>query len=1403
MASDESFSAPWPQSILNFSKPGGSRPKPFRTFTIRSSINVPLTLYTVLALVHAAVGGGIITSFTQAELETALADGGAVVFGTNGTVVLSRTIAIAKDASLDANGYSVKISGAGAVRLFEVNTNVQLEIKGVSLADGLVAGTNGQETAPSGQDGYGAGILNLGGLIRLLNCSVSNCVGQGGNGVTNYAGVAGSGGRGFGAALCNLGGQLYLTNCTLLGNLASGGQGSISSAYSSGNAMGGAIWSDGGLVSLHQVTLAFNRASGGLALSPQGNNGGAGDGLGGAIFATSTSLYVGASVLISNTASGGAAPDSYAFHPGSHGGSAVGGAMLLSAGSSGSIALSTFQGNSANGGTAGRYNRSGDSQGGHIFNAGNLEISGTTFSGASSAAGIRSLLKSVSQGGAICSVNSLVINGCTLNANAAIGAIGSGAALGGPGGDAEGGGLWISGVLAATNCTLVSNFSAGGRSLYAMGIPPNVVLGDARGGGVWISNAAATLVNLTIAANQVQGGSVDLGQYPPPDIDPLDLIGAAEGGALWITNSTVTLLNTILANSIGGGEVSGSVTDRGYNLCSDATAQFSAPSSHNHTDPLLNSLSDNGGPTLTMALRPGSPAIDAIASGFPLVDQRGSSRPRGPSADIGAFEVTEQSSEPGILLQPAGATEPTGNDVVFTIGTGGGIVLSYQWYKDGTPILDATNSLLTVTNVQPANAGAYFVEVVGPASRLRSEAAFLAVEPAPAPPLDPRDLQWRFSGTTNSLRAAAYGEGLLVVVGEGGTILSSTDTVTWTRRQSGTTADLRGVAYGNGSFVAVGGTTKSEILISPDGIVWTSQPATPGKALHAVAWMTNTFVAVGEQGTILVSTDGGVGWNDRSRGLDKTLFAVAAGALYFSPVTGGGGPLFVAVGEQGTLLTSPDGASWDVRDSGTSRDLFSVASVATRRGDTPLFLAAGAQGTAVVSTNGVNWAVATLPTDRDLFAAAGVGAFGNDAIGQYALAGSSGAFLTSTDGTTWSTPASGITGTLRGLLPLSGQFLAVGDRGEIRCGLVFLERDSHVSAYLRSVAWGNGTYVAVGGSGTIVSSADGRLWTALQLRTNDLYSVAFGNGRFVAVGTGASVLVSTNGLDWLEIAVPLPPAAADCVLRKVAFGNRTFIAEGYHSGSDPWARRGLLALSLNGFNWKTTTTMPPHNDPTAGPLCAGPDTFIAGGTGLFTSADGMSWTERVPQMPFSVLAYGSRHYLALDASSEPHQRSAATSNDGKTWNLVAMPYPLKGVSGLAWGAGSFLSAGTINGVAYVGESPDGVNWHTGVLSSPRTTFLGGSLFDIVFGADSFVLVGTNGLILQSAPRVVPPQLGISLAENHPTLTVISEPNRPVQLQSSTNLLSWELALTLTPTNCFTHLPIPGSTGKMTFFRLSR
>ena len=113
------------------------------------------------------------------------------------------------------------------------------------------------------------------------------------------------------------------------------------------------------------------------------------------------------------------------------------------------------------------------------------------------------------------------------------------------------------------------------------------------------------------------------------------------------------LANSIVVGAMAGGECGGTFTDGGYNIADDASCGFSDTGSKNNTNPRLSPLGlfSNGGPTQTIALLRGSPAIDAIpvaacvdSTGAAVrVDQRGFPRPNildGPTGpcDIGAFE---------------------------------------------------------------------------------------------------------------------------------------------------------------------------------------------------------------------------------------------------------------------------------------------------------------------------------------------------------------------------------------------------------------------------------------------------------------------------------------------------------------------------------------------------------------------------------------------------------------------------------------------------------------------------------------------------------------------------------------------------------------------------------------------
>jgi hypothetical protein len=184
------------------------------------------------------------------------------------------------------------------------------------------------------------------------------------------------------------------------------------------------------------------------------------------------------------------------------------------------------------------------------------------------------------------------------------------------------------GIYALGDLTLVNSTVTGNRAENTVGM--------VQGGGVLVGvdigstkPTAVTILNSTIAGNSVPAGGV--------------------GGGLTVYNpgpaaAALSVKNTIVAGNTSGGTPldcgTVALTSSANNLSSDASCQFSDPGSKQNANPLLGALQDNGGPTNTMALSPGSPAIDAgTNTGCPVTDQRGVARPQGPACDIGAFEL--------------------------------------------------------------------------------------------------------------------------------------------------------------------------------------------------------------------------------------------------------------------------------------------------------------------------------------------------------------------------------------------------------------------------------------------------------------------------------------------------------------------------------------------------------------------------------------------------------------------------------------------------------------------------------------------------------------------------------------------------------------------------------------------
>ena len=130
-------------------------------------------------------------------------------------------------------------------------------------------------------------------------------------------------------------------------------------------------------------------------------------------------------------------------------------------------------------------------------------------------------------------------------------------------------------------------------------------------------------------------------------------IGGTPGAALISGPDTIEIRNSIIANNTGGDcSYPATSTIRWENLDSDGTCDSFTITGNPALDPLAN----NGGPTLTHALSPNSPARDAAAGNCSSMDQRGEPRPHGSACDLGAYEFTGGGPPPDPNVIPSSVT---------------------------------------------------------------------------------------------------------------------------------------------------------------------------------------------------------------------------------------------------------------------------------------------------------------------------------------------------------------------------------------------------------------------------------------------------------------------------------------------------------------------------------------------------------------------------------------------------------------------------------------------------------------------------------------------------------------------------------------------------------------------------
>jgi hypothetical protein len=580
---------------------------------------------------------------------------------------------------IDAAGLT---SGTMRDRVFQVTgPGVTFVLQDLAIQNGQAAddGASGASTNPAAQNAtrVGGGILNGagidvngvavsgGGSLTLTNVVVQSCqiLGKGDSVINQHTTLDAWGG---GLASIGATGNVIITGSTLTGNTAAGGNGGNFNNGAGSNARGGSIYFEGGTLNINGSRIDNSAANGGKGgdqdQNGQTNGGFGGTAQGGGAWVGSGTATINNTTFENTTANGG---DSGTGGNGSEpAGPADGGGLYSLA--TATVTNSTFHLAGATGG------RSGD-----------------TF-GSTCLGGHTSLEGGGARGGAIfADGGSLIINTATFANNFAIGGDG------GNGGQTNGG----------LNC------GAHGKGGFAYG-------------GAIANNNAAT-VNIkhgTISGNNAQAGNTGVNQGGANK--PPQLVAEGAGGGIRVGPASVTLENTIIAgnsaaNGLGdttgaptpGPNVDGTITSNGHNLLGVVTdaGGFTGTGDLTGANPMLAALADNGGPTQTMKLLPGSQAIDAGVAAGATFDQRGMPRTlddpgvvnaaTSDGTDIGAFEA----EVPCVLSCPGDISAPNDTDQCGAVvnytgpsGAGCGTVTcdhpSGSFFAVGTTAVTCTSS---------------------------------------------------------------------------------------------------------------------------------------------------------------------------------------------------------------------------------------------------------------------------------------------------------------------------------------------------------------------------------------------------------------------------------------------------------------------------------------------------------------------------------------------------------------------------------------------------------------------------------------------------------------------------------------------------------------------------------------
>lgn len=399
-----------------------------------------------------------------------------------------------------------------------------------------------------------------------------------------------------------------------------------------------------------------------------------------------------------------------------------------------------------------------------------------------------------------------------------------------------------------------------------------------------------------------------------------------------------------------------------------------------------------------------------------------------------------------------------------------------------------------------------------------------------------------------------------------------------------------------------------------------------------------------------------------------------------------------------------------------------------------IYVAVGQDGVVKTSADGLEWKEHWTGFDRDFQAVTwGNGqfvAFGAERLGFKDIS-----VLTSKDGVNWTEQSQKLkTISIRGAASDGKIFVAVGGQygqGDIftsKDGVTWTKRNSGMTSDLRDVAWGGGTFVALGEGGSVTVSKDGTTWKRVstdQPNYERMWNIAYGNGTFVAVG---DYTIIKDGSKWKYV-------ASKGFWSRVDFAkDRFFLSGGDWSDSrkkDEWFR--INKTSKDGTKWDDVAYIKsPGPEPQVSfTLHNGTQYVTVADLGVQSSADGKQW-KVVKSTPlgsanlFDAAVGNGKMVMVGGNLASFNEKKLSTmaylqsGPDGK-WRGSQKNgmYPLNSV---VWTGTRFFGVGPFGTMM---ASKDGLEWQNNASPTEET------MNKVIMADGAYYVTGDKGLIMSS------------------------------------------------------------------------